>query len=72
MLIFYGLALIIAGERTYKDIKILGACEIILGLFAAIADWNNLIFWAIGFGILHIIYGLVMHFKYDAKPNKDS
>lgn len=72
MLIFYGLALIIAGERTYKDIKILGSIEIILGLIAAAIETNNLIMWAIGFGVLHIIYGLVMHFKYDAKSGKNN
>jgi len=83
MLIFYGLALITASSRTYKDIKILGACEIILGLFSGFFVYAysekiivliqlGIIFWAIGFGILHIIYGLVMHFKYDAKPGKDS
>ena len=70
MLIFYGLALIVAGERTYKDIKILGACEIVLGFIAAVVDWNNIALWAIGFGLMHIIYGLVMHFKYDAKTDK--
>jgi len=72
MLIFYGLALIFAGERTYKDIKILGSFEIILGLIAAIVDWNNLIFWAIGFGALHIIYGLFIHIKYDTKSDKNN
>lgn len=65
MLIFYGLALIYAGERTYKNIKVLGACEIILGLSAAIFTHNGLIFWAIGFGVLHIIYGIVVYLKYD-------
>ena len=72
MLIFYGLALIFAGERTYKDIKILGSFEIILGLVAAIVDWNNLFFWVIGFGVLHIIYGLFIHFRYDTRPDKKS
>lgn len=71
MLIFYGLALIYAGARTYKDIKILGACEIILGLLAGIFIYNGLLFWTLGFGVLHIIYGIVMHIKYDMKPAKN-
>lgn len=70
MLIFYGLALIAAGARTYRDIKILGACEIILGLLAGLFTYNGLLFWAIGFGVMHIIYGTVMYFKYDAKADK--
>lgn len=72
MLIFYGLALIYAGARTYRDIKILGACEIILGLIAGVFVYNGLLFWAIGFGLLHIIYGIVIYFKYDMKPAKSN
>jgi len=66
MLIFYGIAVINAGARTYKDIKILGACEIILGLMAAFLARYGLLFWAVGFGVMHIVYGIVMHIKYDA------
>lgn len=67
MLIFYGIAVINAGARTYKDIKILGAFEIILGLLAALFVQYSLLFWVLGFGVMHIIYGVVMHMKYDAK-----
>lgn len=69
MLIFYGLALIYAGTHTYGDIKVFGACEIILGLLAAIFICNGLLFWTIGFGVLHIVYGTVMYWKYD-RPTK--
>lgn len=65
MLIFYGLALINVGDKTYSDIKILGTCEIILGFLAGIFVHNVLIFWALGFGVLHIVYGIVMYFRYD-------
>lgn len=65
MLIFYGLALIYAGARTYHDIKILGACEIVLGLLAGLFTHNGLIFWTFGFGVMHIIYGIVMYHKYE-------
>lgn len=69
-LIFYGLALIYAGARTYSDIKILGACEIILGLIAGVSIGYGLLIWAIGFGLMHIIYGIVIYIKYDMKPDK--
>jgi len=72
MLIFYGISLIYAGARTYRDIKILGACEIILGLIAIIVDEYSLFFWGFGFGVLHIVYGIVMYFKYDMKSNKNN
>lgn len=64
-LIFYGLALISASNFTFTDVKYLGLCEIALGLVAACMPGYGLLFWAIGFGVLHIIYGSVMYLKYD-------
>lgn len=64
-LIFYGLSLFAGSYYTYKDVKWLGIFEIILGLLAALLPGYGLIFWAIGFGVLHILYGSIMHFKYD-------
>lgn len=66
-LIFYGLALVNASKYTLNDIRYLGFCEIVLGLLNGI--WmdagNGLLFWTIGFGLLHITYGISMHFKYN-------
>jgi hypothetical protein len=64
-LIFYGLALINASKYTYSDIRYLGFCEVILGLICMFYIGYGLIFWAIGFGVLHVVYGLVMYFKYE-------
>lgn len=64
-LLFYGLALVNASKYTLNDIRYLGICEIILGLIALLYPLNGLLFWAIGFGVLHIIYGTVMYFKYE-------
>ncbi|MCJ0743770.1 hypothetical protein [Pedobacter montanisoli] len=64
-LLFYGLALISGSNYTFSDVKWLGFCEIALGLLSALFPGYGLIFWTIGFGILHIIYGSVMHFKYN-------
>ncbi|CAN5461462.1 hypothetical protein BH10BAC1_BH10BAC1_09590 [soil metagenome] len=66
-LIFYGLALINASKYTFNDIRYLGLCEILLGLLASIFFQNWLLFWAIGFGVLHIVYGAVMYLKYERK-----
>jgi len=63
-LIFYGLALVNASKYTLKEIRSLGMVEIVLGLLAAQFIGYGLIFWSIGFGILHIIYGIAMHLKY--------
>jgi len=64
-LIFYGLALVNGGKYTLSDIHYLGLCEIGLGIIALFNIGYGLEFWAIGFGVLHIIYGTVMYFKYE-------
>ena len=64
-LIFYGLALINASKFTLHDVKYLGILEVILGLISGIFIGYGLIFWAIGFGVLHIVYGITMYLKYD-------
>jgi hypothetical protein len=64
-LAFYGLALVNASKYTYTDIRFLGFCEIILGITSLFYIEYALYFWAFGFGILHIFYGLIMYFKYE-------
>lgn len=64
-LIFYGLGLINASHYTYRDIRFLGISEVILGLIAATMIGYGLLIWAIGFGVLHIVYGALMYFKYE-------
>lgn len=63
-LIFYGLALVNASKYTFTDIQYLGLCQIVLGLLSFFFLGWGLVFWAFGFGVLHIVYGLVMHKKY--------
>ncbi len=66
-LIFYGLALIQASQVTVKEIKFLGLLEILTGLIAFIKLEYDIYFWAFGFGILHILYGIIIYYKYDRK-----
>ena len=63
-LLFYGLALINAEQYTFSDVKYLGISEIVLGCIALFLLGYGLIFWLIGFGVLHILYGLIMYKKY--------
>jgi hypothetical protein len=65
-LIFYGLALVNASKYTYYEIYSLGIVEIVLGLAAAIFLYYGIILWTIGFGICHIVYGLIIYKKYDS------
>lgn len=64
-LIFYGLALFNAGNFTYKEIRTLGYIQILLGLTSFLVLKHGLLFWAFGFGIMHIVYGIYIHYKYE-------
>ncbi len=64
-LIFYGLALINASKYTLSMIKYLGGIELILGLLAMVFFGHGILFWMLGFGVLHILYGTLIYFKFD-------
>ncbi|REG99775.1 hypothetical protein [Flavobacterium aquicola] len=64
-LIFYGLACVNASKYTLRDVRYLGITIIILGLLSTEFSGYALEFWALGFGVCHIIYGSMMYFKYD-------
>lgn len=63
-LLFYGLSLVNAEKYTFSDIKYLGYCQLVLGCISLFCLGYGLVFWILGFGILHILYGLVMFKKY--------
>lgn len=63
-LVFYGLALVNASKYTLNEIRSLGMLEIVLGLIALQFIGYGLLFWALGFGVLHIVYGVIMQLKY--------
>jgi hypothetical protein len=64
-LIFYGLALYNASKFTYEEVRSLGLIEIVLGLAGAYLPEYGLWCWALGFGILHIVYGFYLHYRYE-------
>ena len=65
MLIFYGLSLVNAGKFTLGEIHYLGLTEIALGLLAGVLINYGLLFWSIGFGLVHIVYGTVMYYRHE-------
>ena len=66
-LIFYGLALINVSKFTFPEVHYLGITEIVLGLISAIFLNHGIVFWTVGFGVCHILYGFIMYRKYDVK-----
>jgi hypothetical protein len=66
-LIFYGLACVNASKYTLGDVRYLGLTMIALGILNTFFIGYGLIFWALGFGGCHILYGSIMYFKYEHK-----
>lgn len=66
-LLFYGLSLVNASKYTLVEIKYLGYAQILLGIISLNFVGYGLYFWAVGFGILHIVYGVYMWQKYERK-----
>lgn len=67
-LLFYGLALVNASKYTLGEVRYLGYGQIILGIMNLWIVNEGLYFWAAGFGVLHIVYGAVMWWKYERQP----
>lgn len=69
-LLFYGLALLNASKYTLDEVRWLGLSEVVLGLIAAFWIEAGLLFWAIGFGVLHIFYGGLMYLRHDRRDGR--
>jgi hypothetical protein len=68
-LIFYGLGLINASKYTLDEIRYLGYVQIILGIINLWFVGYGLYFWAMGFGVMHMLYGVYMWMKYEKKKS---
>jgi hypothetical protein len=64
-IVFYGLSIYNSSKYTLHDIRSLGLINLFIGLTAAYFVDYALLFWALGFGVLHIVYGLYIYFKYE-------
>jgi hypothetical protein len=64
-LLFYGLALFNGSHYTLDAVRILGIGQILLGLLATAFVAFGLVIWVIGFGVLNLIFGLYIYFKYE-------
>lgn len=64
-LLFYGLGLVNAAKYTLGEIKWLGYGQLVLGVISLFFTGYGIYFWALGFGVLHIFYGVIMWWKYE-------
>ena len=66
-LIFYGLALINSSYFSYPELRYLGYAELALGLIDCFLVNYAVLTWFLGFGMLHIIFGIVFMLKYERR-----
>ena len=64
-LVFYGMSLFNAGNYTQQSIRSLGLVEMILGIICLAFIQYHIIIWTIGFGLMHVVYGTYMYFKFE-------
>lgn len=67
MLLFYGLALFGGSKYSFDDLKMVGSAFILLGMVSYFDPSLSIFTWGLGFGILHIVYGLQIYFQRERK-----
>lgn len=69
-LIFYGLALVNGSRYTLGEVRYLGLAILATGLISAWFPKATLYYWAFGFGILHVVYGIAMWWKHERQAGE--
>ena len=67
MLLFYGLALVNTSKFTYSSVAWLGYAFLCLGIADCFFEGHGLMFWTIGFGGFHILYGMLFYLQYERR-----
>jgi hypothetical protein len=60
-LIFYGLGLINASKYTLDAVRYIGFFQLVLGLIFSFYPGYGILGWGIGFGLVHILYGIYLN-----------
>lgn len=64
-LLCYGLGLFFTSRYTYGELRIMGLAMMCLGTLAVLYPAMSVLFWVTGFGLLHMVYGAIMYFRYE-------
>ncbi|MFM2385516.1 MAG: hypothetical protein RL660_273 [Bacteroidota bacterium] len=67
LLIFYGLGLVHGSKYTLGEVRYLGYVNVALGCINLFLNHYSLLLWTLGFGVAHIVYGLLMWYRYERK-----
>jgi hypothetical protein len=64
-LLLFGAAVLGAGTQSVPPVPLMGACFMVLGAVALVGppDWADILL-GLGFGLLHIVFGIVIAVKY--------
>jgi len=65
VMIFYGLSCVNASKYTLRDVRWLGVTIVAIGLAAISFPTLAIPFLAVGLGVTHILYGLLMYIRYE-------
>ena len=65
-LVGYGVALLAGARYTHDELRTLGYLEVALGLLTAFLPGYGIEAWIFGFGVLHVVYGLLMYRRHGA------
>lgn len=65
MLLFYGLSLVNVSKFTYSNVAWLGYAFLVLGVIDCFFEGHALMFWTIGFGGFHLLYGILFYLQYE-------
>ncbi|NVO20082.1 MAG: hypothetical protein HXX13_10300 [Bacteroidetes bacterium] len=64
-LVFYGLALISASRFSLNELFWLGLIQLILGITGFFLWKYSLICWAMGFGVMNVVFGALVYRRYE-------
>jgi hypothetical protein len=64
-LIMYGLAHIHIASFINSEVRSLGLAILMIGLVSLLFPGYGLVAWTLGFGVMHIVYGFLMWYKYE-------
>jgi hypothetical protein len=64
-LVFYGLALVSASRYSLNELFWLGLIQLMLGLAGFFLWKYSLLFWAMGFGVMNLVFGIIVFRKYE-------
>jgi len=69
MLVFYGLSLLNASHYTHPSIAVLAYVELLLGIIDCFVVTHAILFWFLGFGLVHILFGIYILVSFPKKEN---